>query len=137
MSLTNGRVSELAFMVYLSNQHYTNITDIPQVVNIVFFGTAIFAAAVRITVRLWLHHGLRLDDCLLLFSCASLTAATAVLYYGTPSIVLAAELTFDPAAVLENGIDETDILHRVELIPKINWTYLALSWTTIFFSNIS
>ena len=83
--------------------HYSSCPDISdnsQVVIGVFFGIAIFAAAARVTIRLWLQMRLRLDDYLLLSSCLYLTAATSVLYYGTPSIFFGAELSFDPAAVL-------------------------------------
>lgn len=108
-------------------------TDTLKVVIGVFFGIAILTAAARISIRLWLQKRLRLDDYLLLFSCVCLTGATGVLYYGTRSIFLGAELTFNPAVVFEPGVNEAEILHQVDLIPKINWTYLALSWVTIFF----
>lgn len=99
---------------------------------IVFFGVAIFAAVARMIIRLWLHKRLRLDDYLLLSSCAFLAGGTGVLYYGTPSIFFGATLTFDPTAILATGINEAEILHQVDLIPKINWAYLALSWVSIF-----
>ena len=75
---------------------------------------------------------LRLDDYLLLCSTACLIAATGLLYYGASIIFLAAELTFDPTAAFKAGIDPSQLLHDVNLIPKINLSYLALSWTTIF-----
>ena len=98
----------------------------------VFFGLAIAAAISRVVIRLWLRMRLRLDDYLLLGSTACLIAATGLLYYGTPAIYLAAELTFDPSAVFKAGIDQNKLLHDANLFPKINWAYLALSWTTIF-----
>ncbi|KAI4261366.1 MAG: hypothetical protein L6R42_003435 [Xanthoria sp. 1 TBL-2021] len=75
---------------------------------------------------------LRLDDYLLLCSTACLIAATGLLYYGTPIIFLAAELTFNPSAVFKPGINQSNLLHDVNLFQEINWVYLALSWTTIF-----
>lgn len=98
----------------------------------VFFGLAIAAAISRVVIRLWLRMRLRLDDYLLLGSAACLIAATGLLYYGTSIIFLAAELTFHPTAAFKTGVDPSKLLHDVNLIPKINWAYLALSWTTIF-----
>ena len=110
-----------------------DIADTSQVIICVFFGIAIIAAAARIIIRLWLRTRLRLDDYLLLCSCVCLTAGTGLLYYGIPSIFFGAELTFNPAAVLAAGVNEAAILHQVDLIPKVNWAYLVLSWLTIFF----
>ena len=110
-----------------------DIADTPQVIICFFFGIAIIAAAARIIIRLWLRMRLRLDDYILLFSCVCLTATTGLLYWNTPSIFFGAELTFNPATVLGPGVKEADILHQVDLISKITWTYLALSWLTIFF----
>ena len=39
----------------------------------------------------------------------------------------------DSAAVLGPGVNEADILPRVDLIAKGNMAYLMLSWSTIFF----
>ncbi|KAI4266805.1 MAG: hypothetical protein L6R38_008536 [Xanthoria sp. 2 TBL-2021] len=116
MSNSNGRVSEITFKVVIG----------------VFFGFAIAAAISRVVIRLWLRMRLRLDDYLLLCSTACLIAATGLLYYGTPTIFLAAELTFNPSAVFESGTNQSNLLHDVSLFPEINWKYLALSWTTIF-----
>ena len=109
------------------------ITDISQVVTGVLFGIAIVTAAARMTIRLWVHMKLRLDDYLLLFSCICLATATGVLYYGTPMIFLGEELTSNPAAISEPGVNVANILHDIDLIPKIDWTYSALSWVAIFF----
>ena len=98
----------------------------------VFFGIALLAATGRVVIRLWFHKQLRLDDYLLLLSCMFLSGATGVLYYGTPSIYFGAKLTFDPTAVLEAGLNEAEILHRANLISRINWSYLAVSWVAIF-----
>lgn len=98
----------------------------------IFFGLAVVAAAARIIVRFWFTKKLRLDDYLLLISCASLTAATGVLYYGTSSIFLGSELALDPISVTQSGINEGDVIRKVEQISKINWVYLTLSWVTIF-----
>ncbi|KAL8990577.1 MAG: hypothetical protein Q9169_008088 [Polycauliona sp. 2 TL-2023] len=108
-----------------------SITHLKVVIG-VLFGLAIGAAIARVVIRLWLRLRFRVDDYLLLCSTACLVAATGVLYYGIPSIFLAAELTFNPGAVLKAGIDESMLLRNVNLYSKINWTYLALSWTTIF-----
>ena len=109
-----------------------DIADISQIVIGVSFGIAIIAAAARITIRVWLPMRLRLDDYLLLCSCVFLVAATGVLYYGTPTIFFGAELTFNPSAVTEGTVNEADVLHSIDLISKIDWAYLALSWVTIF-----
>ncbi|KAL8869297.1 MAG: hypothetical protein Q9174_004378 [Haloplaca sp. 1 TL-2023] len=116
MSNSTGRISELTFKVVIG----------------VFFGFAMAAATARVAIRLWLRMRLRLDDYLLLFSSACLVASTGLLYYGTPIIFLTAEVVFNPSAVFRSGINQDDLLHDLNLIPKINWAYLALSWTTIF-----
>lgn len=99
----------------------------------VFFGIAIIAAIARIIIRLWLHKQLRPDDYLLLVSSTCLTAATALLYYGTSSIFLAAELSLNPLAAFQSGIDQAELSRQIDLISKVNWAYLAISWASIFF----
>ena len=96
------------------------------------FATAIVAATGRIITRLWLQKRLRPDDYLLLSSCAFLTAATGLLYYGTPTIFLQARLSFNPAAVYQSGLSEADLLAQTNLLSRFDWSYLALSWVTIF-----
>lgn len=61
-----------------------------------------------------------------------LIPATGLLYYGTPPIFFVGELSFDPTAILGEGIDEAEIIERITLFQKINWAYLALTWGTIF-----
>ncbi len=107
-------------------------TDRYQVVIGVCFGVAMITATGRIIVRLRFHKTLRLDDFFLLFSCVFLVAATGVLYYGTPSIYFGAKLIFDPAAVVTAGVNEAEILHQANLISRIDWSYLAISWVAIF-----
>ena len=127
-----GRFSSLLSRSPLSSS-CLDIADTSEVIICVFFSLAIIAAAARITIRLWLRMRLRLDDYILLCSCICLTAATGLLYWSTPSIFFGAELTFNPAIVLGPGVNEANILHQVDLISKIDWAYLALSWLTIFF----
>lgn len=110
-----------------------DIANISKVVNYVFFGIAISVAIARIIIRRWLQKQLRPDDYLLLLSSTCLISATAVLYYGTSSIFLAAELAFNPAAALQTGVDQAEMLRRIDLLLRITWAYLALSWATIFF----
>ncbi|KAL9594312.1 MAG: hypothetical protein Q9219_007106 [cf. Caloplaca sp. 3 TL-2023] len=75
---------------------------------------------------------LRLDDYLLLCSTASLIAATGLLYYGTRLLFLGADLEFNPSAAFEAESHLFDLMQEVTVMPKINWAYLTLSWTTIF-----
>ena len=86
-------------------------------------------------IRLWAERRLRLDDCLLLTSCACLIAATGVLYYGIASVYFTAKLELDPAALTGEGFSEQEILHQVYAAQRINWTYITLSWTAIFLSK--
>lgn len=103
-------------------------------VSLVFFGTAILATAARMIIRLWFLRGsLRLDDYLLLASCVFLTGATAALCYGTTSIFLATTLTYNPSAVPHTSMSGAVVVQNVDLFIKISWTYLALSWASIFF----
>ena len=98
----------------------------------VFYGISFLATTGRVIIRLWLYKRLRLDDYLLFLASFFLTGATGILYYGIPTIYFGAKLTFDPAAVLGAGINETEILHLANMITTISWTYLALSWVAIF-----
>lgn len=84
------------------------------------------------SIRLRLHTRLQLDDYFLLLSCVFLSAATGVLYYGTPSIFFAAELTFNLASIFKIGVNEAGISHQLDLVSKMNSVYLTLSWITIF-----
>ena len=87
---------------------------------------------VRIAIRLQSQKRLQLDDYLLIFAFICLTAATVLLYIGTSVIYFIEEVTL-------NGIGATQavgmavFLQRLVYYQKINWAYLALSWTTIFF----
>jgi len=103
-----------------------------QIIIWVFFGLAMVTATSRIVIRLLYQRRLRLDDYLLLLSCAFLTAATGVLYYGTSIIFLISEIAVNPAEVFKPGANQVEILRKVNLVSKINWTYLTLSWATIF-----
>ena len=69
---------------------------------------------------------------MLLSACAFLSAATGILYYGTPLEILAARLILDPVSVLREGYSEEEIAHKLESLSRVNWTYLALSWVAIF-----
>ena len=86
-------------------------------------------------IRLWAERRLRLDDYLLLSSCACLTAATGVLYYGIPSVYFTAKLEIDPAALIGEGLSEQEVLHEVYTVQRIDWIYVTLSWTAIFLSK--
>lgn len=90
------------------------------------------AVAVRIAIRLWHHKRFHLDDYFLLSSCVCLIAATGLLYHGVHAIFFTAELSFNPVAVINSGLSQADILREVVFFQKINWTYLSLSWTSIF-----
>ena len=75
---------------------------------------------------------LRLDDYLLLSSLVFLSAATGLIFYGTPSIFLAAAWTFDPSVLLRLGLSRAELIHEVNVITRIRWAYLTLSWVCIF-----
>ena len=83
-------------------------------------------------IRLRLQKQLRLDDDLLLFSCACLIPATGLLYYGTTSIFSVEELSYDLNAVFGERLGEAEIIERITLFQKINWAYLVLTWASIF-----
>ena len=97
------------------------------------------AAFTRVTIRMRSQKRLFLDDYLLLFSCVCLTAATALLYYGTAAIYFAENLSLNPShfatAVAAGPVDPTimrKMLEQLVLFQRINWSYLALTWTSIF-----
>ena len=130
--MASSRISEPAYQVIDSVPHRVWTSSQLQIVSGVFFGIALAVAACRIVIRLWIEKRLRLDDYLLLCACACLAAATGVLYYGSSTEFFSSRLALDPVAVLSEGVSEEDIAHKLELLTRINWTYLTLSWVTIF-----
>ncbi|MCJ1362616.1 hypothetical protein MMC16_001721 [Acarospora aff. strigata] len=116
MALIEGRIPEVAFKAVVG----------------LTFGISILSVVVRIAIRLQSQKRLQLDDYLLIFAFICLTAATVLLYIGTSVIYFIEEVTL-------NGIGATQavgmavFLQRLVYYQKINWAYLALSWTTIFF----
>ena len=50
---------------------------------------------------------------------------------GSQQSFFGAELTFNLSAVTESTVNEADVLHLIDLIPKIDWAYLALPWVTV------
>ena len=126
------RLQGLSFICIHHSLCFLNVTEISQVSIGLFFGFAMLATIVRITTRLWLDKRLRVDDFFLLSSCVCLIAATGLLYHGTPAIFFAAELASHPAAVLTSGLSQTDVLREIVLFQRINWSYLAISWASIF-----
>lgn len=73
-----------------------------------------------------------MDDYLLLSSCGCLVAATGLVYHGTPSIFFVAELSLNPTAILAGGVSQTEILQRIVLFQRINYSYITISWMGIF-----
>ena len=130
--MASSRISEPAYQVIDSSSYDFSISLPSQIVSGVFFGVALFVAACRIVIRLWIEKRLRIDDYLLLCACMCLAAATGVLYYGSPMEFFSSRLVLDPLAILSDGLSEEDIAHKLEVLPKVNWTYLTLSWATIF-----
>ncbi|KAL9605834.1 MAG: hypothetical protein Q9179_000982 [Wetmoreana sp. 5 TL-2023] len=112
MEVPSSRVSAFVFKILIG----------------LFFGLAMVTASARIAIRLGYKKRLRVDDHLLVLSYAFLTAATGGLYYGTSLMFSVSELTFNPAEALKAGINEADVLRKANLVPKIKWTYLMLSW---------
>lgn len=114
-----------------------------QVVSGLSYGVAISIALARIIVRLHINKGLpiskrlQLDDWLLLFGCASLTAATILLLYAIPTVYLIEATSLNPIVGLfgdgGSGVTNLDtLLSKINFFARFNWTYLILSWTTIF-----
>lgn len=106
------------------------------------FGVAISIALARIAVRLHLNRDLplrkklQLDDWLLLFGCASLTAGTILLLYAMPTVYLIEATSFNPTRLFGGGgagiSDLNTLLRKIKFFARFNWVYLILSWTTIF-----
>ena len=113
-----------------------------QIVTGLSYGTAISVALARIIVRLHMNNGLRrskrlgLDDWLLLFGCVSLTAATILLLYATPTVYLIEATSLNPIGLFGGGgsgiNDLGTLLVKINFFARFNWVYLILSWTTIF-----
>ena len=112
------------------------------------FGIAVTAAGARALIHLRIRKPPRLDDYLLLFACITLTASTVLLYYGTSSIYASEALALNPAKVsggaatgpTPTGLDpeqQVEMLRKVILFQRINWSILALSWATIFWVKLA
>lgn len=46
--------------------------------------------------------------------------------------IFTARLIFDPLASVSEGFNEEETAHMLGLLATMNWTYLTLSWTTIY-----
>ncbi|KAI9724630.1 MAG: hypothetical protein M1828_003654 [Chrysothrix sp. TS-e1954] len=121
-AMPEGRIPELAFKV---------VTGLA-------FGLAMLAAVVRGAIRVKTRKMPSLDDYILLFACACLIGSTGVLYYGLPYIYFSEALTLSASGGAQSaaaGLDYTEInaiLAKLVLFQKVNWAYLAVSWTAIF-----
>ena len=93
---------------------------------------AMLSAIVRIAIRLRSQKRLSLDDCLIIFACICLSAGTTLLYLGTSAIFFIEDLTLNGMGVLA-AVGPDSFLQQLTFYQKINWSYLALTWTTIFF----
>lgn len=89
--------------------------------------------AARVTIRRWLQKRFRSDDYLLLVSSVCLIAATALAYQGAPLLFFGRELIYNPSIVLSSSLDQAKLLRRIVSISTLDWAYLTISWTTIYF----
>lgn len=93
------------------------------------FGLALFVCSGRVLLRAMAHTRLLLDDYILLFALATLSASTAIIYKVAPTYFLT------QALVRNDPIARAIAVHRLpELTSHFNWTFstIVLSWTTVF-----
>jgi len=134
MAPVEGRIPEFSFKVsVVVTSFFFERANIAKVGIGIAFGTATLATTARIVIRLRSQKRFHLDDYLLIFSCICLIAGTILLYLGTSAIFFVERLTLNGiGAVIASPADEIDILEQLLFYQKINWAYLALTWTTIF-----
>ena len=93
------------------------------------YGTAILAASMRITLRIHLHRRIFLDDAFLLFACAALTAAIAVLYSVIPPLYFVQGMEEGVRLARSSGINVSAEFH---LYATLHLIHEALGWAVIF-----
>ncbi|KAH8650378.1 hypothetical protein BGZ60DRAFT_437137 [Tricladium varicosporioides] len=92
-----------------------------------FFAISVIAVSGRVAVRLAIQRRLFVDDYTLLFSLASLGAATGIIYMFDWLIYVANILKYD-STVLPTVSD----LKALENAQAINYSFLALMWSTVY-----
>lgn len=97
------------------------------------FGLSILTATIRTTYRIKTNGRLLLDDFLLFFACVTLTAATGLLYALIPIIYWDEEIILNPEInVIEMVGSETELFAQILRYWQLVYSYLALTWATIF-----
>lgn len=97
--------------------------------NWIFYSIAIVSATSRTILRLKVHRRIHLDDAFLIIASLSLTAATILLHIEKKPIYQVEALQLDPMTA---EIDPSNILSTLVRFEKLNFTYLSLTWLTIF-----
>ena len=98
-----------------------------------FYSVSIAVTSARLTLRVQDQKRLQPDDYLLLLACACLTAASAVLTWGLPSVYRVLALSIDPLRV---GVP-ADLLGLVHEFQVILYVYIPLTWTAIYAAKFS
>lgn len=100
------------------------------------FGLAILTATVRTVYRVQIHGRLMLDDLVLIFACATLTAANGILFFMIPTIYWDEELILNTnslaIATAGSAGSITAFSARLVRVQKILESFATLIWTTIF-----
>lgn len=136
MADSEGRIPESAFKtIFISCRIVTVEADQNQTGVGILYGTAILAAAMRMTLRVHYHQRLFLDDVFLLIACAALTAAIPVLYKGIVSLYFIQEIACGGLSLVKvsqlqlSGIKTDAEVHSYQVL---RFTHEALIWTAIF-----
>ena len=97
------------------------------------FGLSILAATIRTTYRIVTQGRLLPDEFLLFFACVTLTAATSLLYVLIPLNYLDEKIKYSlEINVMEIAGLERELFDRAIRIRQLSYSYLALTWLTIF-----
>ncbi|SLM33888.1 hypothetical protein LPUS_02486, partial [Lasallia pustulata] len=111
-----GRIPMLAFKVVIG----------------IFFALSLIFASVRTAIRVRQHRRVYSDDLVLLFGCVTLTAATIIIFVITDTIYWDEQLILDPSPEVLTAALSPDFFHRVLWYQQTVFSFLTLTWTTIF-----
>lgn len=84
-------------------------------------------------IRIRIHRRLRPDDFMLIFACANLIAANAILYLTLSDLYWDEELLLNPGPTIEaSALMPGELFGRILSTRKTLITIQALSWTSIY-----
>lgn len=86
----------------------------------------------RTAIRIGQHRRVYSDDLVLLFGCVTLIAATIIIFVITDTIYWDEQLILDPSPEVLTAALSPDFFHRVLWYQQTVFSFITLTWTTIF-----